>query len=165
MITITIDDAGIVAALNKLASKTANLGPVMREIGTVVRNDALDNFKGQHSPDGTPWKKLSPATLMARAHRLTKGKTHKKDGSLTKKAESVVTTAKILLDTGALRNSISVLHSDATSAVIGTKIPYASMHQFGVPRRIAPIPARPFLGISSNADRKIMDLIADHMEL
>lgn len=176
MITITVDDAQIVAALNKLASKTSNLGPVMREIGTAVRNDALDNFKGQHDPEGTPWKKLSLVTLMARAHRLTKGKTHKKDGNLTKKTKGIVTTANILMDTGALRNSISVLHSDANSAVIGTKNPYAATHQFGALRgafgrtkRGAPIPwgtipARPFLGISAQVEQKIMELIAGHME-
>lgn len=175
MIVVQVDDAHVVAALNRLAAKVQNLGPVMREIGQIVRGDAQDNFKGQHGPDGKPWKKLSLVTLMARAHRLTKGKTHKKDGNLTKKAKAVVITAKILMDTGVLRNSISVLEHTTNSVAVGTQNKYAATHQFGALRgafgrtkRGAPvpwgtIPARPFLGISSTAEQKILNMIEHYV--
>lgn len=51
---------------------------------------------------------------------------------------------------------------DDTSAVAGTNVVYAAMHHFGDPRR--GIPARPFLGVSTESRGDVLQAIVDHLE-
>ncbi len=66
MLAVTVDDARVRAMLQGLSQRMGNLTPVMRSIGNTLKNDAIANFKGQHAPDGTPWKPLSLATRSAK---------------------------------------------------------------------------------------------------
>lgn len=163
MIEVTVDDARVKALLNKLAQRMGSLRPVMGAIGDVLRNDSMANFKGQHDTSGAPWQKLAPATLLARARRLSGKKgIRKKNGKLRKPAMRLMAEAKILLDRGTLRQSVQVLKTTATSVTVGSRHPYAAIHQFGGKtgrsRRVR-IPARPFIGMSASAERQIINTI------
>lgn len=163
MIEVKLDDAPIKAMLHKLAQRMGNLTPVMREIGDTLRNDALDNFKGQRGPDGRPWQRLSQPTLLARARRLTGKSILTKDGKRTRaSAYKIITTAQALIDRGTLRNSVQVLQATPSSVTVGSRLPYAAVHQFGGQagrNRKVRIPARPFIGMSANAERQIINTI------
>ena len=164
---ITVDDAQVKAMLGALAQRAGNLAPVMREIGQTLKNDALANFKDQHAPDGTPWQPLSMATKLARAHRLSGGKgIRTKKGAIRAGAQRIISSARILLDTGVLHNSITVQEVTPSSVTVGSRIAYAAIHQFGGKAgrgRKVTIPARPFIGMSKSAERDILDAIGAHL--
>lgn len=72
-----------------------------------------------------------------------------------------------MLDTGTLRNSIQIQRVTDTESVVGTKLPYAAIHQFsgraGRGRKVT-IPARPFIGVSAQGKDEIMAIIRRHLE-
>lgn len=167
-VEITVEDAQIKAMLQKLAQRVGNLTPVMREAGRTLKNDAINNFKGQHAPDGTPWKRLSAATLINRGRRAVGGGSIlTKNRSRTKvKAYLAMTSAQTLLDTGVLRNSVQALETTPNSVTVGSRIKYAAIHQFGGMAgkgRKVRIPARPFIGMSPQARTDIINAINRHM--
>ncbi|MEO7691286.1 MAG: phage virion morphogenesis protein [Sphingomonas sp.] len=142
-----------------LADRFGNLQPLMETIGQVLATDAEDNFEGEHSPDGAPWKKSQRV--------LEHG-------------------GKTLQLSRRLRMSITY-RAGASSVEVGTNVVYARRHQEGFhgPERVAsfkrtmrevfgvrlaePIevtvgaftrqantPARPFLGMSAGAQAEIL---------
>lgn len=163
MLAVTVDDSAVRNMLTRLSQRMGNMAPVMRKIGNTIKSDALDNFKGQHAPDGTPWKPLSLAARIARAKRVSGGSLLTKNGKRTKaKAYAVMTTAKALLDTGILRASINVLETTPGSVTVGSRLKYAAIHHFGGKAgrgKKVRIPARPFIGMSAAAERNIIDTI------
>lgn len=117
--------------LNTLRINAMNPEPFLTLAGEAVRIETLKSFSLQAEPQHRrPWKPLAPATVAGR----TKGKR-----KTTKRY-----SAKILLDTGRLRGSITTKKTMLPPTVwIGTNIIYARTHQFGAPGR--GIVARPFL--------------------
>ena len=167
MLAVTVDDARVRAMLQGLSQRMGNLTPVMRSIGNTLKNDAIANFKGQHAPDGTPWKPLSLATRIARAHRLSGGKgIRTKKGAIRKGAQRVISSAKALLDTGVLRASVNVMEATRNSVTVGSRLKYAAIHQFGGQAgrgKKVTIPARPFIGMSRTAEQDIIDTISGYI--
>jgi len=69
-----------------------------------------------------------------------------------------------LNDTGALRQSIDEL-SDNDTALVGTNMVYAAIHQFGGwagRNRKVYIPARPFLQLTNEDKQDLMDDVQDY---
>lgn len=161
-ITVKIDDADIQARLKALSARLKNLTPVMAAIGVYYEEQVRKNFDAQASPDGTPWKKLSAATLMLRLGKATGRKRKdnsvvamgfKKSGTLSKAGKRFLQNKKILIQDSDLIESI---HSDpgVNSVTIGAggQIKYAAIHQFGGPAgrksKQFLMPARPFLALN-----------------
>lgn len=84
-------------------------------------------FRLQRDPYGAPWKPLKPSTIAARRSGTRKGARSK--------------GAQILIDTGALRNSMNSRILGPRRFAIGSPLKYAAVHQEGS----GSIPARPFL--------------------
>lgn len=111
-IQIDVDSGAVQRALSRLGESARNLTPAFREIGEGIKSDAQLRFKDSKDPYGKAWAALKASTLAAR--RKGKG-----SGS-----------AKPLLDTGRLRNSIaSRLLSNGVE--VGTNVKYAAIHNFG----------------------------------
>ena len=160
---ITIDAEGteeVGRALRRLFQVFEEPGPILDIIGQSLVTSTIDRFERERSPEGAPWKKS------ARARR---------EGGQT------------LTDTARLRGSIT--HRVGPDFVeVGTNVVYAAIHQFGgqtPPRTIRPkrakalkfsiggrtvfaksvrhpgsrIPARPFLGLSSQDEGSIVRVI------
>ncbi len=152
-IRIEYDDTQVQAALNRLLHAGRDMSPAMRVIAGHLKAGAQKAFLTETAPDGTKWPGLSDTTKKRR----------QKSGH---------TPIKILQQSGDLAGSITA-DSDATSAVAGTNLVYATTHQFGAlkgafgtNRRGAPIPwgdipARPFLGVSDETSAQIIDAISD----
>lgn len=131
MLDFTFTDA-LSARLEAGVRASVDFTPVMGAIADKMRSNAVLNFEAESGPDGVKWLRSQRAEA---------------DGGLT------------LTDTGMLRQSI-VAGSDATSAIAGTNLIYAAIHQFGGAQRSRqsarsqnlPRPrqvvARPFLGFS-----------------
>lgn len=107
MIEIKIDDQHLVSTLNQLAANVADLSPIMRAVAGIMHHAVMENFDKSGRP---AWAPLKPATLAAK----------KKQGY----------GEKTLIRRGTLRSSITQ-NSDRTSAVVGTNLVYAAIHQFG----------------------------------
>lgn len=165
MLTIQVDSAAVFSALNQLKHAATNLEPAMRDIADELRYQTLHNFEKQGSP---AWQRLSRATLEGRV--LTNAK--RKGGTLKdgRVSRGAAVDAKILQDTGALKNSIHPSHT-ANSATVSSDKKYAAIHQFGGKAGRGgkvDIPARPYLPIQGNsltpaAQKAVLEIIESHI--
>jgi len=149
----------------------------------ILSQDHAERFQRSVAPDGTPWQPLSPNTLR-RSVLQAIGKVggsaarpivrRTASGALVVRARRPVAgyqrtarvrrtrQSKILVDTGRLRSSVvtiaasadAVRTQDSVTLTWGTRVQYARAHQQGDPSRN--LPARPFLGVSSRAYRKLV---------
>ena len=140
-VTITIDDRSVLAAFERLAAAGANPVPALKTIGEDMRASTIARFRSERDPTGRAWAPLSPE-WRARKARLKRA-------------------TGILKSTGQLsREIVAQLAGDMVA--IGTNRPHARVHQFGLEAAGRPtIPARPFLGISADDQRDIVDTISD----
>jgi phage gpG-like protein len=158
MLTFTVDDSQVIAALERLRARAADMTPAMTDIGEELVSRILDSFEREASPYGEKWAPLKAATIFGRARRFK-----------TKKAKAAAVAGhRILQDTGALRSSIEIQSVGNGHVSVWSRVPYAAVHQFGSARKN--IPARRFFPIrDGRADlppewqRSVMNQIARHM--
>lgn len=139
-IRLTIDDRELRARLLALQGKLADPSPVMAEIAEEMLNGMHDRFDSETAPDGERWKAHSLATVARRGGRAT-----------------------LLRERGRLVGSIHPA-SDRTWARVGTNLVYAAIHQFGGRagrRQATKIPARPYLGFSTEDMERIGEVLED----
>lgn len=150
---LTISNAAEVkAAFERLDAALTDLTPAFQDIGEALLNSTRERFRSQTAPDGSPWAALSPD------YRQRKKKN--KD--------------KILTLSGDLRGLLNY-QAGPREVRIGTPLIYGETHQFGaskgafgVNKRGSPIPwgnipARPFLGLSSEDETELLDILQDHL--
>lgn len=147
----------------------------LARIGVVVAGDIQQGMINQVSPDGKPYKPLSPLTIKLR-------KRGKKDKY----------GPKALLDSGRLLGSIVWNLISKNSVEVGTNVEYARVQQEGGPSQVTVIrkknkkitsgkkagkyskrsfataytktiqvPARPFIGVSQRASQLIPKILED----
>ena len=166
--TITVEDAQVRAALQRLRARTDNLAPALKAIGEDLVESTKQRFATATAPDGTPWAPNTETTIL-KYLGLTGGN-YNKDGKLSKKGAGRVTGKKPLTgETGALGGQI---HYQVAGNVleVGSSMEYAAMQQFGgrkseFPNLWGDIPARPFLGLSAGDIAGIETTIADYLDL
>jgi phage virion morphogenesis protein len=172
-IEVTVDDAAIRKELERLAFAAGTLRPAMKNIGEYVARSTWERFNKGIDPAGRPWKPLQVQSGSSRmAQQLAKG------------------TRKVLVKSGLLQNSFTY-KAGSDSVVVGTNVAHAAIHQFGgktPPHEIRPyrkkalawpggahpvkvvkhpgsvIPARPFLGLSSEDQTEVLAILSDHLE-
>jgi len=137
-VSVHIDDSAARQALRALSGQAKNLLPVFDEIGGAMTASTLQRFESGTAPNGSPWLPSQRA--------LRQG-------------------GKTLVDKGHLRDSL--VHQASNSYVdIGTNLIYAGIHQFGGKTGRAgavEMPARPYLGLSDDDNRDILDIVAKHL--
>ena len=141
-IAISYDDEAVRRRLAELRDRGGNPGSAaMREMAGHLLDNVNEAFAREASRAGEPWAPLKPATVRDRQRRrYGAGPILERSGDLA---------SRILAD------------SDGSSGVAGTNVVYAATHHFGDPRR--GIPARPFLGVSDDVRRVILQAIVDHL--
>jgi phage virion morphogenesis protein len=166
---ITVQDEKVRALFGQLQKSMGDLTPVMREVGEIVRESVMRNFRESRSPEGVPWKPSRRALLGA---------------------------GRTLIDTATLRNSIHV-RPEKDKVAVGTPVEYGGVHQVGARRgsfgqvivrvrahrrvtrtgkestvrahtrkAILPwgdIPPRPFLGVRREDWGEIHDALTDYL--
>lgn len=130
--------AEVKAAFERLEAALTDLTPAFQDIGEALLNSTRERFNTQTAPDGSPWEPLSPGY----AQRKKKNKD------------------KILTLHGRLRGLLNY-RAGPREVRIGTPLLYGATHQFGAPERN--LPARPFLGLSSDDETKLLDLLNEHL--
>jgi phage virion morphogenesis protein len=137
-VTLTVRHQAVRAALAQLVGAVQDPAPALRSLGVLlVRNTRTRIVAEGPAPDGTAWPRLAAATR----------KRKRGPGMLRERAMR-----------GGLMASLTS-QVDGRRLRVGTNKIYAATHQFG---RDA-IPARPFLGISEEDQRDIVEVLADHM--
>ena len=124
--------------LLELAQKGENLRPLIKNIAAIFTSATEENFKNEGRPD--KWTELSEATKKQR----------------TKKKKW---PGQILQVSGQLASSISTQYDDK-SAVIGSNLDYAAIHQLGGQagkNKKVEIPARPYLKLTDDDFNEILD--------
>jgi phage virion morphogenesis protein len=155
VIELTLSD-NLTARLQAGAKASADFSVPMAAIADLMRSETVLNFETERGPDGTPWLPSQRAIA---------------DGGLT------------LTDTGQLRQSITAA-SDDSSAIIGTNLVYAAIHQDGGtirakgaaaggkkalktpfgPRGSVTMPARPFVGFGPPLVADIEAILVAHLD-
>jgi phage virion morphogenesis protein len=147
MITITVDNRAILAALQQLQQASVNLSPALRKIGEDLEESTQKRFATTIGPDGEHWALNSVlSTLLG-----------EKEGD------------RPLTDKGTLGNTINYQLLGNDGVQIGSPMEYAAMMQFGgtkaeFPHLWGDIPARPFLGVSAENESHIVDILRRHLE-
>ena len=130
-IEIKIDNKDVERKLLELAQKSENLRPLMKNIAGIFASATEENFKNEGRPD--KWTELSEAT--------------KKQRTKQKKWPG-----QILQVSGQIASSISTQYDDE-SAIIGSNLDYAAIHQLGGQagkNKKVEIPARPYLKLTED---------------
>lgn len=144
-------NAATVRRLNNLVGEIRRPKTTLRAIGAHLVSRVQLTFRDQRTPWGQPWAPLSALTLERRAAPRYSGTIYTKRGKVKKRAARFMAAARILEDTGLLKNSITY-QLEETAVVVGTNKIQAGMLQYGTRKRQfkgkAPwgdVPARPFL--------------------
>ena len=144
-IEIKIDNKEVLTRLQELASRGENLRPLMKNIAGIMATATEDNFKDEGRPD--KWVDLSETTKKQRQ------KIGKYPG-------------QILQVSGQLASSVSTAYDD-NSAVIGSNLAYAAIHQLGGQtgkNKKTTIPARPYLKLTDDNIEEIFEEINNFLE-
>lgn len=144
MITVTVDNAPVLATLARLQQRMNNLHPAMTAIGQSLQTRIKARRETRRDPTGAPWAPWQPATL----------KRYPKDGN------------RRLLDRyGDMFDSVS-MSADATSVRVGFAVPYATYHEFGTKKMIRRglLFANPTTGTLVTPDeRLVLDILTKHL--
>ncbi len=169
MINVQVDDRQIRQAFIRLIASAKQPRPVLEQIGELLVDSTRQRFSTSTSPDGAPWAKNSPTTLMRYLGQY-KGSYGKRDGRLTMKgAERASGKRPLIGETGSLSSQIHYT-VEGYAVAVGSSMIYGAVQQFGAQKGKfqgkAPwgdIPARPFLGLSEQDSQNILDVIADYI--
>ena len=147
MINVTVDDAAILAALRRLQNHGSNLRPALREIGEILKESTQQRFVNYTGPDGVMWEANSDVTSERKAER----------------------SGIPLTDGGTLSDTINRKVVGNDTVMIYSPMQYAAMMQFGgtkaeFPHLWGDIPARPFLGISTEDESEILSILRTYLE-
>lgn len=135
---VDVQDEAVRAMLAGLDAASADMTPAFDEIGSMLVSSTIDRFERGAGPDGAPWE---PSRRVL------------EEGGQT------------LILSGRLRQSVT--HAAAPGSVtVGTNVIYAAIQQLGGRAgrgHAAEIPARPFLGVSSEDETEIINILRDHL--
>ena len=144
-IEINIDNKEVLTRLQELASRGENLRPLMKNIAGIMATATEDNFKDEGRPE--KWVELSETTKKQRQ------KIGKYPG-------------QILQVSGQLASSVSTAYDD-NSAIIGSNLAYAAIHQLGGQagkNKKTTIPARPYLKLTEDNFEEIIAEVEDFLK-
>lgn len=147
MIEIEFNDDKLTGAILRIETALSDLAPLMRDIGELMVGSTKQRFIAGTAPDGTTWAPKSEVTKRVYERRGDR-----------------VDDRPLFGPSGSLSGNIHY-QADSSSVSWGSVLIYAAMMQFGGAKEQFPhlwgdIPARPFLGLSTE-DR---DLIAEEVE-
>lgn len=144
-IEIKIDNQEVERRLQEIAKKSSNLRPLMKNIAGIFASATEDNFAEQGRPD--KWVDLSEVTKKQR----------KKIGKYP---------GQILQVSGQLASSVNTYY-DEDSAIIGSNLAYAAIHQLGGQagkNKKVTIPARPYLKLTDEDLEEVLTATERHLE-
>lgn len=137
-VEIRLDSNDVEKALLQVAQKCEDMRPLMKNIAGIMADATEQNFENEGRPD--KWQELAKRTIKQRI------KTKHYPG-------------KILQVEGRLALSVTTQY-DNHSAVIGSNLAYARIHQLGGQagkNKSVEIPARPYLNLIEDDYKEILN--------
>lgn len=144
-IEIKIDNKAVNEKLLELAKRGENMRPLMKNIAGIFASSTEENFKEEGRPD--KWSELSEIT---KENRKKKKKW----------------PGQILQVEGQLAASVNTYY-DNDSAIIGSNLDYAAIHQLGGKagrNKKVEIPARPYLKLTDDDFEEILQQITLYLK-
>ena len=144
-IEIKLDNKEVESRLLDLAKRSENLRPLMKNIAGIFAYSTEENFKEESRSD--KWTELSESTIKQR----TKNKQW---------------PGMILQISGQLASSVNTYYDD-DSAVMGSNLEYAAIHQLGGQagkNKSVEIPARPYLQLTPDDFEEILSMTENFLE-
>lgn len=141
----TINDADMREKLAELVERMANRQGFHKNVGEHLLNSTDERFDSETAPDGSRWKTLSLVT---------------RDLRMRRNGNAPMTILRV---SGALRGSINMVASQ-DEVRVGSPLVYAAIHQLGGQagrNKKVTIPARPYLGLSSEDETEIFAIAED----
>ncbi len=145
MITVDVQDADVVQALQELQRRLHDMTPAMQDIGQGLESAVSMRFATQTDPNGRVWDTLRPSTIAAKA----------KAGKAGNK----------LVFTGDMLAGLS-WQASADSARVGFNVPYAAYHEWGTRKMVRRglLMGNPDQGALGADDVElVLDIIADYL--
>ena len=136
-IEIKLDNKEVERALLEVAQKCEDMRPLMKNIAGIMADSTEENFAQEGRPD--KWQELAESTIKKRT------KTGHYPG-------------KILQVEGQLATSVTTYY-DKESAIIGSNLAYAAIHQLGGQAgkgKKTKIPTRPYLNLTESEYKEII---------
>lgn len=143
-VEIRLDSKDVEKALLQVAQNCEDMRPLMKNIAGIMADATEQNFENEGRPD--KWQELAKRTIKQR----TKTKHY---------------PGKILQVEGRLALSVTTQY-DNDSAVIGSNLAYARIHQLGGQagkNKSVEIPARPYLKLIDTEIGNIIDCLSDYL--
>lgn len=146
--------------LNRLARAKAaldDLSPVFEDIAEYEGKATRDRFPAGVGPDGRRWRAKSPTTLAGYLRRGDGARPHPligPSGRLGREIRQVAT--RDYAEIGSNLIQAAVMQFGAKRGAFGTS-------KAGRPLPWGDIPARPFLGISADDERTILQIVDNHL--
>lgn len=169
MLRIEADDRNVLAALNDLSGKIGDLSQVLSDIGETLIESTKRRFDSSTGPDGEAWAPNTQTTILQYLGAY-KSSFSRKTGLISAKgAERAMNKKPLIGETRSLMSTINWQLDGPNKLFVGSPMIYAGVQQFGASAHkfgAAPwgdIPARPFLGISEEDRRDILDVITDYL--
>ncbi len=169
MLTFKLEDIEAQRTLHGLIAAGANTRPLMKKIGEGLTDSTKDRFASTTAPDGSKWLPNKASTILAYLQESSGN--FSKDGRLNKRGASRVTSKNPLTGISkALRTTINYQATEE-GVNIGSPEIYAGTQHFGAAAKSfkggkspwGTIPARRFLGISSDDEGLIVDATLDFL--
>lgn len=172
LIDVTADDAELRAALQRLQDQLGDLTPVFRAAGEALLNSTRERFTTQTAPDGSPWAALSPAYRARKKRHKDKALTlwGRLRGTLTYQAGPDALRVGTPLaygathQFGAAKGSFGAVTAQVKAHQRRTRGGRAVAVKAHARKMTVPwgdIPARPFLGLSEDDRKKLLEDLAD----
>tara|TARA_R110002124_G_scaffold91506_1_gene232892 strand:- start:17328 stop:17897 length:570 start_codon:yes stop_codon:yes gene_type:complete len=181
-VSYVVDTDEVLAGLSRLQGRLENASGFYKNVGEHLVNSTQDGFVRETSPEGVPWQKLMPSTIRNRAR---KGQTPiqilraSRRGGLAASINARASADDVRIGSpkpyaaihqlgGTInkpaRKAVIQLKRDSKTGEIGNLFVKKSrsnvVQDVNIPAHTVTIPARPYLGVSSE-DQKVIIEIAD----
>lgn len=146
---IKINDTGVEKELNRLLAKMKSPIGFYKNVGEHIQKVTPERFENEEAPDGSKWEGLSPVTIKSRLRR---------------NGNSPLT---IYRETGDFFSSINYQASD-DNFKWGSNDVRARIFQLGGETgrgNSVTLPARPYIGLSSDDENEVLEIAKDWVAL
>jgi len=176
MLNVGLDDGRVGAALNELADRLEDLSVPLLDIAEYLHQSTDNRFRQQVAPDGSPWAPLAASTIAKKGNN----KILRQGGDLQDTIRHQVSGNTLEFGTDRPYGAIHQLggkvdhaarsqqvYFSAKNGTVGNRFVKRSKSNFAqwVTRgaHSTEMPARPYLGLSSEDDAEILAIISDYL--